>query len=72
MTDVDPACCDAMSAQLNWACTDHAGASDCPEALVGLFGRVRRYGLYVHDGGSSSVEIHYCPWCGAKLANAEV
>jgi hypothetical protein len=25
------------------------------------------YGLYVHDGGSSVIEILYCPWCGKKL-----
>ncbi len=24
-------------------------------------------GLKVNDGGSSFVELAYCPWCGAKL-----
>ncbi|MFB9422507.1 DUF6980 family protein [Nonomuraea rubra] len=27
----------------------------------------RSYGLPIHDGGSSSIAIRYCPWCGARL-----
>lgn len=22
------------------------------------------YGIVIHDGGSSSITIEYCPWCG--------
>jgi hypothetical protein len=29
------------------------------------------YGLLIHDGGSSSIEINFCPWCGAQLGQAE-
>jgi len=29
------------------------------------------YGLVVHDGGTSSVEISFCPWCGTKLPKSE-
>jgi hypothetical protein len=47
MTDVDQVCCDVMHAQLNWACPDHSSPPDCPDALVGLFGPARRYGLYI-------------------------
>ncbi|WP_404900450.1 hypothetical protein PV791_04820 [Priestia filamentosa] len=25
------------------------------------------YGLIVHDGGSSTIEMSFCPWCGKKL-----
>lgn len=25
------------------------------------------YGIQIHDGGSSFIQIDYCPWCGAKL-----
>jgi len=25
------------------------------------------YGLIVHDGGSSSITIEFCPWCGTQL-----
>lgn len=29
--------------------------------------KFREYGIRILDGGSSYVEIHYCPWCGRKL-----
>jgi hypothetical protein len=61
-------CCERFEAQLRWSCDIHDDPFDCPDALV-----VRTqagYGLPIHDGGSSYVEIHYCPWCGASLASA--
>jgi hypothetical protein len=70
MADIVDICCDEMRAQLNWACADHAAASECPDALVGRFGHARTFGLFIHDGGSSFLEIHFCPWCGAQLPNA--
>lgn len=63
-------CCEKLRLQLNWTCTDHAEASDCPDALIGLFG-AGRYGLYIHDGGSSLLEIHFCPWCGTRLSSLD-
>ena len=45
MADVAEVRCDGMSAQLNWACADHASPSECPDALVGRFGSARSYGL---------------------------
>jgi hypothetical protein len=61
-------CCDKMRAQLGWPCDRHRHPEECPDALVGHFPNSRRFGLYVHDGGSSFVEIHFCPWCGHSLA----
>ncbi|MEY9869026.1 hypothetical protein ABIE66_004405 [Peribacillus sp. B2I2] len=29
------------------------------------------YGLIIQDGGSSSIEITYCPWCGTKLPGSK-
>lgn len=37
---------------------------DTPLTYVPKF---REYGLEVSDGGSSFIEIGYCPWCGKKL-----
>ena len=65
----DRICCEAMSLQLNWTCAIHTSPQECPDALIGHFRALGRYGLYVHDGGSSWVEIHFCPWCGARLSN---
>jgi hypothetical protein len=28
------------------------------------------YGIKIMDGGSSSIEINYCPWCGERLPNS--
>ncbi|MEZ4797340.1 MAG: hypothetical protein R2785_09230 [Flavobacteriaceae bacterium] len=25
------------------------------------------YGIPIHDGGSSIIEINFCPWCGTNL-----
>jgi len=56
-----------MLRQLNWNCEDHPSLADCPDALVGRFGKRGNYGLFIRDGGSSHVEIAYCPWCGTRL-----
>ena len=67
MENQDHICCDKLRSQLNWACPDHSLPSDCPDAFVGRMGS-RGYGLYVHDGGSSLLQIYFCPWCGANLS----
>ena len=58
-------CCDRMDHDLNQSCDVHETRSDCPDALIKV---VRGgYGLIIHDGGSSVIEISFCPWCGSKL-----
>ena len=58
-------CCDRMAHDLDQSCALHDDRFDCPDALVTM---VRGgFGLIVHDGGRSFIEIAYCPWCGAKL-----
>jgi hypothetical protein len=66
MTERPNPCCDSMAAQLNWSCDKHSSPSECPDALVGRFA-ADRFGLLIHDGGTSHVEISDCPWCGALL-----
>ncbi|MBN8808551.1 MAG: hypothetical protein J0I47_10025 [Sphingomonas sp.] len=54
-----------MAYDLDQACDLHSSREDCPDALVE---RVRGgFGLIVHDGAGSVIEIAYCPWCGQKL-----
>ncbi|MGN9756752.1 DUF6980 family protein [Streptomyces sp. SD31] len=38
-----------------------------PDALVGFSARFQEYGLILHDGGTSSITIDFCPWCGRRL-----
>lgn len=62
---MDNPCCDRMAYDLSQMCPDHPDRHDCPDALiVGVRGG---FGLMVHDGGTSVVEIAHCPWCGTKL-----
>jgi hypothetical protein len=55
-----------MDYDLNQKCDLHGERFDCPDALIG-FGE-NGYGLLIHDGGTSSIAIKYCPWCGSQLA----
>jgi hypothetical protein len=60
-------CCHEMQSQAEHLCSVHQLAEDCPDALVGYSDQFREYGLLIHDGGSSSKAIAFCPWCGTKL-----
>ena len=60
-------CCDEMHSHTEFSCAVHSTPEDCPDALVGYSDRFREYGLLIHDGGSSSISIRFCPWCGSKL-----
>jgi hypothetical protein len=47
-------------------CGVHQNAWECPDvALVRVDGI---FGIPVRDGGSSFIEINYCPWCGQSLS----
>jgi len=58
---------------MQWACDIHDDPMDCPDALVVYRPKSREYGIPVRDGlnasASSAVQIRFCPWCGAELAN---
>lgn len=58
-------CCPRMVDDLNRLCAVHTDRSDCPDAFIAEMNG--GYGLMVHDGGSSAIEIAFCPWCGAGL-----
>jgi hypothetical protein len=61
-----------MSRQVSVACAHHASPYDCPDTLVYYSPKFDEYGLIVHDGGSSHIQIHYCPWCGTKLPESKI
>jgi hypothetical protein len=60
-------CCDLMRRNLDVVCDKHSSPVECPDALIAYSEKFNEYGLIVHDGGKSSVLIHFCPWCGARL-----
>lgn len=66
---MDGHCCEEMRRQVTRVCEQHPVRFDCPDCLVHYRENCHEYGLIVHDGGSSFILIHYCPWCGACLSD---
>jgi len=60
-----------MTRQADWHCAVHADVFACPDALVAFTAKFQEYGLIVHDGGTSSIGIRYCPWCGKRLPDSQ-
>jgi hypothetical protein len=56
-----------MEAHLEAKCSVHDDRHDCPDALINYVSKFDEYGLIIRDGGSSSISIAYCPWCGDQL-----
>ncbi|KUL27206.1 DUF6980 family protein [Streptomyces regalis] len=64
-------CCDTMTSQVNWHCDQHGDPFACPDALIRFSARFQEYGLLIHDGGTSSHGIDFCPWCGQRLPESQ-
>jgi hypothetical protein len=62
-------CCEPMQSAVTHQCDKHPSVFDCPDALIYYSSPFDKYGLIVHDGGSSYITISYCPWCGASLTS---
>lgn len=62
-------CCEPMAYDLSQKCDRHFTTRyECPDALIE---RTKNgFGLIIHDGGTSVIEIMFCPWCGKKLPAA--
>lgn len=64
-------CCELMTKAVNFECVDHPDRFECPDALISFRQKFAEYGLIIHDGGSSSITIRFCPWCGFELTPDE-
>ncbi|WP_409300390.1 DUF6980 family protein [Peribacillus sp. SCS-155] len=64
-------CCEVMTSQVNHVCEVHDNPFDCPDHLVYYNEIFDEYSLIIHDGGSSTFKIDYCPWCGIKLPESK-
>ena len=67
MTEDRSHCCAEMTQQVNRQCDEHPDKFDCPDSLVAYIPTNKSYGLIIHDGGSSTIGIYFCPWCGTSL-----
>lgn len=56
-----------MEGQVEFICPTHQNTFECPDALIYFSKKFNEYSLYIHDGGTSTVNIRYCPWCGSEL-----
>jgi len=60
-------CCEEMDRAVTFTCDACSDEYECADSLVHYSARFDEYGLIIHDGGTSSLGISHCPWCGAKL-----
>jgi hypothetical protein len=60
-----------MENSLTLNCDQHKDEYSCPDVLINYSGKFDEYGLIIHDGGSSSLLIQYCPFCGTKLPESK-
>lgn len=56
-----------MRAEFKKKCKTHVDRMECPDMLLEYARSLERFGIIVHDGGSSMIIIKYCPWCGTLL-----
>lgn len=38
------------------------------DSVITYASKRKEFGIPIHDGGSSYIQINYCPWCGQKLS----
>jgi hypothetical protein len=60
-------CCEDMAYHADFKCDIHKSPFECPDQIIIFDKKDNDYGLIIHDGGSSSIGIAFCPWCGSKL-----
>lgn len=60
-------CCEDMDYHVNFKCDMHSDPFEYPDKIIFFNDKDNDYGLIIHDGGSSSISIKFCPWCGSKL-----
>ncbi len=64
-------CCDSMGYHVKFNCTIHKDLYKCPDSILKYSDVFDEYGIIIHDGGTSSITISYCPFCGIKLPDSK-
>ncbi|HWO76545.1 MAG TPA: hypothetical protein VNM69_11720 [Bacillus sp. (in: firmicutes)] len=60
-------CCEDMTYHANFKSEIHENPNKCPDKLIIFNEKANDYSLIIHDGGSSSIGISFCPWCNTNL-----
>lgn len=63
-------CCKRMKEQVEHRCEQHPSPFDCPDNIIYHNPKKNIYGLIIHDGGPSFLEIKYCPFCGQDITKS--
>ena len=63
-------CCADLAYHLATGQTCCDRGTGCPDVVI-IRTKDGGLGLPIHDGGSSWIEIAFCPWCGAAAAPTE-
>lgn len=63
-------CCEMMTDQVNYVCSQHENPFECPDNLIFYDVVYDEYGIIVH-GSPSTIEISFCPWCGTELPKSK-
>lgn len=50
-------------------CTEMADRLE-DETAIKYSPKLREYGIEVNDGGTSRIQILFCPWCGTRLPSS--
>jgi hypothetical protein len=64
-------CCERMSQEVSRTCADHNDPFECPDCIIFYSAKFDEYGIIVHDGGSNTILVQYCPWCGSGLPTSK-
>ncbi|WP_421904649.1 DUF6980 family protein [Oceanobacillus halophilus] len=67
MEDIDFSDSQFDVASVHWLFIILPLLKQCPDKIILFDEKNKDYGLIIHDGGTSSIGIDFCPWCGAKL-----
>ncbi len=62
-------CCESMKYHIEYKCDIHKDLFECPDKIINYSKKQNIYGIIIHDGGNSFIEIEFCPWCGKKFEN---
>jgi hypothetical protein len=59
--------CVHVANRVTYKCSEHEDPWECPDYILVYNEKFDEYGIPVRDGGSSKIDIDFCPWCGVKL-----
>ncbi len=60
-------CCEMMKYHSTFQCKTCKDKYECPDTIIDFNKEQNSYQIIIHDGGTSGIEIKYCPWCNTNL-----